>query len=205
MDLEENPCNNFYKFACGKFIKTATTGIEHSKNNSEAEIEELLYRRGEEMLKSHLGSGKTDRLIKDYFDSCMNTTKIEQVGLEPLKKDLNEVGIAQWPIMEADGWNNVDEDDLKWYEIWLKANKKGYSPSSILSTPIYSDFKGRTQSDIFFFVEPNLNLDRVYLVNGFDDKKVQHYYNFMVKSAMLLRGMLKRLLFLNNSQYISFF
>lgn len=48
---------------------------------------------------------------------------VEELGLEPLKEILEQIG--RWPVVEGDKWNYTNFD---WYEVIYKLNKAGYMP-----------------------------------------------------------------------------
>ena len=46
---------------------------------------------------SPVGEAKPFRMARDVYKSCMDIGKIEQLGLEPVKQILNDLG--GWPVL----------------------------------------------------------------------------------------------------------
>ena len=95
IDTSVSPCDDFYKFACGKFagnhpIPADQSGVDQFYT---------LYNVNTQALSGILekaAAGGADRSadeqkIGDYYKACMATDTIEANGLTPLKPILNEI------------------------------------------------------------------------------------------------------------------
>jgi endothelin-converting enzyme/putative endopeptidase len=95
MDMAVDPCNDFYRFACGKFA------ANHPIPPDQPEMDEFyaLYNVNTQSLNGILkkaAAGGTDRSpdeqkIGDYYKACMDTGAIETKGLAPLQPLLDEI------------------------------------------------------------------------------------------------------------------
>jgi endothelin-converting enzyme/putative endopeptidase len=95
IDISVDPCNDFYKFACGKFAGN------HPIPGDQPEVDQFyaLYNVNTQSLngilaKASAGSeGRTanEQKIGDYYKTCMDTDAIEAKGLAPLKPWLDEI------------------------------------------------------------------------------------------------------------------
>ena len=110
----------------------------------------------------------------------MNETQAEKLGVSPLLNSLSKLG--GWPVIEDD---DKDYSSFKWYEQVKKLNLEGHSLKTIMKHEIEADDKNSSYW-IFRLDQPKLGLDREYLINGFDDKYVQYYFQYMIDAAMLL-------------------
>ena len=60
------------------------------------------------------------RLVKQLYDSCMNTDLLEEKGLKPLQDLIMKLG--GWPVVEGDKWN---DKEFRWYELAQKSREEG--------------------------------------------------------------------------------
>jgi putative endopeptidase len=95
LDTTVDPCNDFYKFACGKFA------ANHPIPADQAGVDQFyeLYNVNTQSLNGILnkaaagGAGRSpdEQKIGDYYKACMNTDLIEQKGLAPVEPLLHEI------------------------------------------------------------------------------------------------------------------
>ncbi len=95
IDATVDPCNDFYKFACGKFA------ANHPIPADQTEVDQFyaLYNVNTQALNGILtkaaagGTGRSadEQKIGDYYAACMNTDLIEKKGLEPAEPLLKEI------------------------------------------------------------------------------------------------------------------
>jgi endothelin-converting enzyme/putative endopeptidase len=95
IDTATDPCNDFYKFACGKFaanhpIPADQTGVDQFYalyNVNSQSLRGILEKAG----AGGAGRSPDAQKIGDYYAACMNTDLIEKKGLAPLEPVLNEI------------------------------------------------------------------------------------------------------------------
>ena len=93
LDKSANPCDDFYQFACGGWIKSHPTPADQPGYGRFNELQD----RNNEILKGILeeaakpGSPADMRKIGDYYSSCMDESGIEAKGTAPLAADLKRV------------------------------------------------------------------------------------------------------------------
>jgi endothelin-converting enzyme/putative endopeptidase len=95
LDPSADPCNDFYKFACGKFA------ANHPIPADQPEVDQFyaLYNVNTQSLNGILnkaaagGAGRSadEQKIGDYYKSCMDTDAIEAKGLGPVQPLLDEI------------------------------------------------------------------------------------------------------------------
>jgi putative endopeptidase len=102
IDTGVDPCNDFYKFACGKFV------ANHPIPADQPEVDQFyaLYNVNTQSLNGILdkaaagGAGRSpdEQKIGDYYKACMDTDAINAKGLaplEPLLKEIDEVSTEE--------------------------------------------------------------------------------------------------------------
>ncbi len=95
IDVGTDPCNDFYKFACGKFTANHPIPADQSGVN---QFEEL-YNVNTQSLNGILtkaaagGAGRSEdeQKIGDYYKACVDTSVIEAKGLQPIEPLLKEI------------------------------------------------------------------------------------------------------------------
>ena len=76
------------------------------------------------------------KLVKQFFESCMNTDLLEEKNLQPLQDLIMKLG--GWPVVEGNNWNN---EDFRWYELMYKFREKGLMMNSFHSISVFTDLK----------------------------------------------------------------
>jgi len=125
MDLSVNPCEDFFRFACGGWIeKHPIPSTKSNWNQFDALADEV-----NSVLKSIL---EEDLNVKDavpinsarkMYKACMSSETIENVGLKPLTDLLATFG--GWPMTQSQwsegsfNWNDVSATARKFYDTFL--------------------------------------------------------------------------------------
>jgi putative endopeptidase len=95
MDLSADPCEDFYQFTCGGWLKSHEIPADKARYARFTEIDD----RNEEALHAILedaraGKGGDDPIMKklgDFYGSCMDEAGIEKAGLTGLQPLLNVI------------------------------------------------------------------------------------------------------------------
>ncbi|CAB3250166.1 unnamed protein product [Arctia plantaginis] len=160
MDEKVDPCDDFYDFACGSFVKNTRIPDDKTSVNTFSIITDQLQEQIRALLDEPIAKNepKPFVLAKTLFQACMNRSAIEARGVQPLLDMLRRLG--GWPVLDGDKW---DERSFSWEQSVYKFRNAGYSLD-----------------------QASLGLSREYLNRGFSDKLVQAYYEYMVDIATLL-------------------
>ncbi|KAK4879925.1 hypothetical protein RN001_008071 [Aquatica leii] len=180
MDTEANPCEDFYQFACGAFEKNTLIPEDKNSISTFHNIGDQVREQLKDIISNlKPNDTKPNRLIKKFYNLCMNTTAIEEDGLKTVKTVLRDLG--GWPLLEGANWNEATFD---WKRTVYKCRKLGFSHSYFLYVGIETDYKNSTKRTISVG-EGGLGLTREYLIKGFEDKLVKAYYKYMVDVAVI--------------------
>ncbi|ERL87973.1 hypothetical protein D910_05361 [Dendroctonus ponderosae] len=171
MDQSVDPCDDFYQFTCGNFIKNTNIPDDKSSVTSFSIISDTLQEQLRTMIEEPLKADepKPFQLTKKLYKACMNKTIIEADGLNTMRQILKQLG--GWPALEGSRWN---EGDFDWRQSVYKFRTAGYS------VDYFIDFSVGIDLD-----QGSLGLRREFLTKGLNDKLVKAYYDYMVDIAVL--------------------
>jgi putative endopeptidase len=92
LDATCKPCDDFYEFAMGGWMKANPIPAEYATWGTFAELRDqnLTAMRTilEASAKANAAAGSDEQKIGDYYASCMDTTAIEAAGMKPIASEL---------------------------------------------------------------------------------------------------------------------
>ncbi|KAL1490286.1 hypothetical protein ABEB36_013005 [Hypothenemus hampei] len=113
IDQRQQPCQNFYRFACGTFLDNVPIEdpqayyLQSVKNLMKEEIEADIKNMLEEEIKDD--DMPSFNLAKKFYRACMNEGAIEKAGLSRLSTLFEWMG--GWPVLDGDDW---DAEKFNW-------------------------------------------------------------------------------------------
>ncbi|KAJ8929212.1 hypothetical protein NQ314_018091 [Rhamnusium bicolor] len=181
MDTNVDPCDDFYEFTCGNFLKKTNIPDDKSSVTSFSIISDMLQEQLRTMIEEPIQphEPKPFQLTKTLYRACMNKTLIESEGLETIHAILKELG--GWPVLDGAKWSEANFD---WRQSVYRFRKVGYSVDYFIDFSVGVDVKNSTKR-IIDLDQASLGLRREFLTKGLDDKIVRAYYNYMVDIAVL--------------------
>jgi putative endopeptidase len=99
LDKNIDPCNDFYAYACSKWLAQNPIPADRSSWGRFNELQQ----RGEYIVRDILEKASADRpgrtaneqKIGDYYASCMDEAGIEKAGTKPLAKDFQSIAAVK--------------------------------------------------------------------------------------------------------------
>uniref|UniRef100_A0A646QID6 Neprilysin n=1 Tax=Hemiscolopendra marginata TaxID=943146 RepID=A0A646QID6_9MYRI len=135
MDKNQDPCEDFYRFACGGFEK------RYSDLNKDVSIDILLNKEMNLILKQLLTAANREEepnvfwKMRDFYFSCLNAKSNLNKQIEGLQQLLEKFG--GWPILKGHAWN---VPNFSWQDVTAKLLSEGLNIASILGVDIFHDY-----------------------------------------------------------------
>ncbi len=95
LDKSVDPCNDFYAYACGKWIAKNPVPADRSSwgrfNELQQRGEYIVHDILEKAASAGPGRSANEQKIGDYYASCMDESAVEKAGIKPLESDLGRI------------------------------------------------------------------------------------------------------------------
>ncbi|XP_041067411.1 phosphate-regulating neutral endopeptidase PHEX isoform X2 [Carcharodon carcharias] len=98
-----DPCENFFEFACGRWIKETPIPEDYSSYGTYSLVRQNVNVKLRELLENPIDEERDNEVVKktkDLYRSCMNESAIEMEDAKPLLKFLKQP-FLHWPVLET--------------------------------------------------------------------------------------------------------
>ncbi|XP_022336609.2 membrane metallo-endopeptidase-like 1 [Crassostrea virginica] len=143
IDFSVDPCENFYEYACGGWMKSHVIPSDRSHLASFSILRDTVQVKLKHLLEEDVSSDDLDAVVKakDLYASCMNTTKLEGEEISVALPLLREMG--GWPILGTHEGGNWKEGNFSLATLVATINK--YSNVPYIFPYVFVDSKDKTR------------------------------------------------------------
>ncbi|XP_055977341.1 endothelin-converting enzyme 2 isoform X1 [Sorex fumeus] len=181
LDRGVSPCEDFYQFSCGGWIRRNPLPDGRSRWNTF----NSLWEQNQAILKHVLenttfnSSSEAERKTQRFYLSCLQVERIEELGAQPLRELIDKIG----------GWNITGPWDQNNFMEVLKAVAGTYRASPFFTVYVSADLKS-SNNNVIQVDQSGLFLpSRDYYLNRTANEKVlTAYLDYMEELGLLLGG-----------------
>lgn len=143
LDESIDPCDNFYGFSCGNYIKNTIIPKGRGSINMFTDIEDLISEQLRPIISDSSKSNESIaiQLTKYFYASCVNQDEsIEERTIKQIVELLENFG--GWPVVKGDTWQ---PDNFDWIETVKQFRRLGLNTNAIFLLNIEIDSKNSSR------------------------------------------------------------
>ncbi|KAJ6647387.1 Neprilysin-2 [Pseudolycoriella hygida] len=181
MNQAVNPCDDFYEFACGTYLKETVIPDDEISVSAFSSIENKLNEKLRVIAEEPIQDGEIEpfKNVKRLYKACMNTSLIEELGVTPVRNIVDRMG--GWPVLET-AWNS--NGNWTWQRSVQLSRENGYSVNSFMYFAVLPDDKNSSKR-VITIDQARLGLSREFLIQNLTEPFVQAYHDYQVDLAVL--------------------
>lgn len=141
IDDSVDPCDNFFEFACGAYIKNTFIPDDRVTIDSFSVVRDKVQDQLRVIIneEEQPNESKPFLLAKRLNKACLNKTIIEDRGIKPLADILESYG--GWPVVKGDLWTG---ENFNWLDMIKRFRQAGLDTSIIFSFSVTTNLKNST-------------------------------------------------------------
>ncbi|KAL4221850.1 Membrane metallo-endopeptidase-like 1 [Mactra antiquata] len=183
MDETVKPCDDFYEFACGQWLRKHVIPEDKSSYGTFTGLRDDVDIILKAILEANVTTTEPAIIMKvrNYFKACVNEEKIEELGLTYIHNFME--GYGGWPVLGSNPGGHWDPSTYNLEELLIYAKKHtNYIP--LIDVGITTDDKN-PDKHILYIDQPDLGMpSRDYYLKGRDDKTLMAYQTMLEELAV---------------------
>lgn len=186
LNLNQEPCDNFYEFACGTFVEDTVIHDRKKAYSTVSFIEDEIIEEVRRIVVSKVTEKDIHPFIvvKEFYQKCIDRPEIDELSSKPLIKAMDQLG--GMPILTPN-WN---ESGFNWEKTSNEMVDVGFVTDYLVEMSIDVDPRNLSKN-IIWIHQPyknfyyNLNYYD-FLQEGLGNLKIKAYYDYMLELTGLL-------------------
>ncbi|XP_076365191.1 neprilysin-1-like isoform X2 [Tachypleus tridentatus] len=182
MNMNVNPCDDFYEYACGGWISSHEIPKTKSRYGIFDQLRENLSKNIIALLENTSDSESAVEKTKTLYKACKDEAKRDELGIEPLVKVLEEY--LSWPLSDSE----LEIDMLEEWTTAISRIRKELGFSVMISFNVYAN-PYNTTKNIIYLDQPSFGIGQRQLMNPSDtenQKVIEAYKTYMMESLKIL-------------------
>ena len=185
IDQKADACTDFFQFANGKWraenpIPPSMVRWSRRWQAGEAAKDQLKVILDDVSSKTDWPRGSVEELIGDYYGSCMNESRVNQLGIAPAKPMLTEIDAMKTPADLQRMIRRLHEEAV-FVPFGLSSTPDNHNPSQVIAT-VSAGGLGLPDRDYYLKTEPRfqearekylLHVAAMFRLAGYDDAKAK--------------------------------
>ncbi|KAG5667540.1 hypothetical protein PVAND_015519 [Polypedilum vanderplanki] len=181
MKPDLDPCDDFYEYACGRFLDEKVIPDDKTGITAFSEIENVMRDHLRIIINEPVNANeiKPFRDLKLLNQACLNLQAIEELGHEPVLSKIRDMG--GWPALFMGEW---DDSQWSWEKVIADFRKYGYSVGQIFAFSVTTDQQNSIRR-IGRIDQTSLGLNYEYIIKKENDTFYLAYKSYQVDLAKL--------------------
>nr|XP_023011678.1 neprilysin-2-like [Leptinotarsa decemlineata] len=147
VDPQADPCEDFYQFACGTFLKNAFINGQPNTLSILSEITKNQLKNIVMEKTNETNLPKTLVMQRKFYRACLNTTAIEEDNDKTILNLLDQV-TGGWPVLKTFNWV---ERDFEWSNVMLRARNLGLYNQFFFNVEVH---RNHTDNKLKIWIKP---------------------------------------------------
>lgn len=183
MDTTVKPGDDFYHYANGNWLKNNPIPAEYSRYGAFEALEEENYKQLQEIMKEaaadkNAAKGSVNQKIRDFYNTGMDTIKIDQAGISPLQDEIAKIEAIQ---SAADFLGTIiHQQEIGIAPMFYFFGAQDEKNSNNVIAQLYQGGLGLPDRDYYLSTEPRSaeireaylkHIEKMFSLSGLDNEK----------------------------------